>query len=468
MTVSVHTEIATFLSDTVTPVSLYLNARDHYQGTLLLECGDYRGSENSISYLCINPRASIKVTEQYSEVEYPGKAPVRTPIGGAREGEEALIAFCQKFQFDVIPPTLINGFFGILSYDGVQCFESITFSAEKLPDAVTPLLHYAVFEFVLAIDHFRNTLSILHNIFDGVTAGSVNTLWSVLSRECTVGSSFVREGDERAVISEEDHRELIRRCKKHIARGDVFQIVPSRRFFQGYKGDDFLVYRALRSINPSPFLFYFDYGSYRIFGSSPEYQLLVRDGKASIFPIAGTLPRLPGRSDDAIAAQLMADPKENAEHVMLVDLARNDLSRHCTDVRVDVFREVQFYSHVVHLVSKVSGQLRRTEDVIHILGDTFPAGTLTGAPKYRAMQLLDQYEPHRRGFYGGAIGVIGSQGQCVHAIMIRTFYSAQHTLHYQAGGGVVAYSDEQAEVQEVASKLGALRRAITAAEEIRL
>ncbi|MBE7179038.1 MAG: anthranilate synthase component I family protein, partial [Mucilaginibacter polytrichastri] len=252
-----------------------------------------------------------------------------------------------------------------------------------------------------------------------------------------------------------------------IHRGDVFQIVPSRAFSQRFTGDEFNVYRALRSINPSPYLFYFDYGNFKLFGSSPEAQLTINKGEATIYPIAGTFKRTGSDTEDAeIALQLKNDPKESAEHVMLVDLARNDLSRHCDDVEVQAFKEVQFYSHLVHLVSKVSGKLRLGVDSFSVVADTFPAGTLSGAPKYRAMEIIDQNEPHLRSFYSGALGFMGFNGDFNHAIMIRSFLSKENTLNYQAGAGIVTASDPETELQEVNNKIAALRKALIEAEHL--
>ncbi|MCB0693459.1 MAG: anthranilate synthase component I family protein, partial [Saprospiraceae bacterium] len=248
---------------------------------------------------------------------------------------------------------------------------------------------------------------------------------------------------------------------------DVFQIVFSRQFEQDYQGDDLQVYRALRSINPSPYLFYFDFGNYRMFGSSPEAQLIVRDRQAEIHPIAGTFAM---DADPAInelrANALLADPKENAEHVMLVDLARNDLNRHAVDVHVAALREIHAYSHVMHLVSKVKGRLADSTNPIQVFADTFPAGTLSGAPKYRALELIHQYENQHRGAYGGAIGYIDLQGNMNQAIMIRSFFSQNQTLYSQAGAGIVLDSVAETELQEVNHKLGALQKALAIAETI--
>jgi anthranilate synthase component 1 len=441
--------------------------RDLFAETLLLESADYRGNENSRSYICVNPIATIEGRLNEVLISSADGLVRRETLPSPAHLLKELENFCGGFEFASSHPEFVNGFFGFVSYDVVQAFEDIRFKNRPAPLYDVPTLKYSVYEFVVVIDHFRDKLTILHNHLNGVVPRDIEKFKETLFTGDPVTAPFSVVGESKELISDVEHKEIIERCKAHIRRGDVFQIVPSRRFTQRYSGDDFQVYRAVRSINPSPFLFYFDYGSFRIIGSSPEYQILVSGGRASIFPIAGTLPRnISNESDDQLAERLKGDPKESAEHVMLVDLARNDLSRHCIDVRVDVFKEVQFYSHVVHLVSKVSGSLKGGHDALRVLADTFPAGTLSGAPKYRAMELIDDMEPHERGVYGGAIGVIGSNGECVHAIMIRTILSMKHTLHFQAGSGIVADSIPDSEVLEVHSKVGALRRAIAMAEEI--
>jgi anthranilate synthase component 1 len=274
-------------------------------------------------------------------------------------------------------------------------------------------------------------------------------------------------GKKSSNLTDEQFIEFVKKGKDHCYRGDVFQLVLSRRFSQGFKGDEFNVYRTLRSINPSPYLFFFDYGYFRIFGSSPEAQLIVQDSKAEIHPIAGTFRRTGDDEKDAKAAEALAkDPKENSEHVMLVDLARNDLSRNGSKVEVEKNREVQFYSHVIHLVSKVTCKMKKSAKTFRVVADTFPAGTLSGAPKHKALQLIDRYETTKRNFYGGAIGYMDFHGNFNHAIIIRSFLSKNHELHYQAGAGIVADSVPENELQEVYNKLGALDKALTLAEDI--
>jgi anthranilate synthase component 1 len=470
------------LADTLTPVGLYLSLRERFPQSILLESSDYRGRENSHSFLCAVPLRrftaegrSVAETRftKHGETVVNQRTVVRAiEVGGLFE------EFVSSFVCDSPKSEGANGLFGYLSYDGVQYFEEISLSAPPRPELSLPDLQYTFYRFVISFDHFRNTLTVVENIPEGDTDESEEIL-QVISRsagqsaDVSAVAPFHRVGEESSNLSDEAHLEQLRRIKSHIFRGDVFQIVPSRRFMQRYEGDDFTLYRALRSLNPSPYLFYFDCGAFRIFGSSPEAQLVTAGGKATIHPIAGTFRRTGDELHDLKeASRLVHDPKENAEHVMLVDLARNDLSRHCYPVEVEEFRAVQFYSHVIHLVSRVSGRFpaetsRSQIPALRILGSSFPAGTLTGAPKYRAMELIDQFEPERRYTYGGCLGFIGFQGESTHAIVIRSFLSAGSTLYYQAGAGVVADSDPQLEREEVHNKLRALRMAFDVAESFR-
>jgi anthranilate synthase component 1 len=313
---------------------------------------------------------------------------------------------------------------------------------------------------MISINHFNNQVWLLENVPENESSrmGEVNT---VLSLKAGATFRFNPGNNETSNISDEEYMEMVKKGKEHCFRGNVFQIVLSRQFRQDFTGDEFNVYRALRSINPSPYLFYFDYGGYKLFGSSPEAQLVIANNRVHIHPIAGTFKRTgDDEKDRQLAIDLTNDPKENAEHVMLVDLARNDLSRNSDQVSVKTFREVQFYSHVIHLVSEVTGELRPGTNPVRVFGDSFPAGTLSGAPKYRAMEIIDELENRNRGYYGGALGYIGFNGDLNHAIMIRSFLSKGNKLFYQAGAGIVAASVEENELNEVNNKLGALKKAI--------
>jgi len=453
------------LADTITPVSVYLLVRDRFPNSLLLESSDYHANDNSFSYICCNPIASISVGDGMITQQFPDNTKEEIEITNNVNVVEVLDAFAKAFTSQKTDHKFINnGLFGYLTYDSVQYFEDIEV-AKKEGDLNIPDLYYAVYQNIIAINHFTNEA----HIFCHTTTGENNIpdIEQILKSKNFAQYNFNRKNELESNISDDAYKSLVDTCKKHCQRGDVFQIVPSKRFSQQFTGDEFNVYRALRSVNPSPYLFYFDYGDYKIFGSSPEAQLIVQDRKAEIHPIAGTFKRTGNDEQDAILAKELAlDEKENSEHVMLVDLARNDLSRNGHNVSVETYREVQFFSHVIHLVSKVTGQMHADSKTLQVVADTFPAGTLSGAPKHKAMQLLEKYENRNRTFYGGAIGFMDFYGNFNHAIIIRSFLSKNHTLHWQAGAGVVSGSDPAKELQEVYNKLGALNKALDIAEGI--
>ena len=455
------------LADTITPVSIYLRIRDVFPNSLLLESSDYHGNENSFSFICLKPLAGFEVDSGVITESYPDGTKQTTAIAHPHHFNERFRNFLQSFeQPDGQEGVPVNGLFGYTCYDAVQYFENIKLKARIIPEHKIPEVRYHFFNYIIAINHFQNNLHIIENRINGETS-ELERIETLLHSRDMAMYGFGTAGSERSNISDEEYKSMVTRGKEHCHRGDVFQVVLSRQYSQQFTGDDFNVYRALRSINPSPYLFYFDYGSYKIFGSSPEAQLKMQKGKAYINPIAGTFRRTGDDEHDKILAQqLSADLKENAEHVMLVDLARNDLSRHAKNVTVERYREVQFFSHVIHLVSAVSGELDAGSDMTDMMTATFPAGTLSGAPKYRAMQLIDQYENQNRGYYGGALGFLDFNGRFNHAIMIRTFLSKGNMLFYQAGAGIVAISNEESELQEVNNKLGALKKAIEMARDI--
>lgn len=453
------------LADTITPVSVYLRLRDRFPNSLLLESSDYHANDNSFSYICCNPIASISVGDGIITQQFPDGKKEEITITAETNVVGVLDAFAKAFSSTKTAHKFINnGLFGYLSYDSVQYFEDIEI-AKKEGDLHIPDIYYAVYQNIITINHFNNEAHIFcHN-----TTGdnNIDEIEQLLKSKNFAEFNFNRKNELTSNITDADYKALVETCKKHCQRGDVFQIVPSKRFSQQFTGDEFNVYRALRSVNPSPYLFYFDYGDYKIFGSSPEAQIIVQDGLAEIHPIAGTFKRTGNDEQDAILAKELAkDEKENSEHVMLVDLARNDLSRNGHNVKVDTYREVQFFSHVIHLVSKVTGQMHEGSNTLQVVADTFPAGTLSGAPKHMAMQLLEKYENRNRTFYGGAIGFMDFYGNFNHAIIIRSFLSKNHTLHWQAGAGVVSGSDPAKELQEVYNKLGALNKALDIAEDI--
>ncbi|WP_282180575.1 anthranilate synthase component I family protein [Maribacter stanieri] len=465
MTYQFKTYHKKILADTVTPVSVYLKIRDRFPNSILLESSDYHANNNSFSYICCNPIASIKVENEVITKQFPDGVTEEIQITPQTNVVDIIDSFSKAFKADDNDYKFINnGLFGYMAYDAVRYFEDVKLSVKD--DSIQiPDIYYAVYQNIIAINHFKNEAYLFAHCYE--TENNIPELEQLLNIRNFATYNFKIDGERESNLEDEEYRAHVALAKKHCQRGDVFQLVLSRRFSQGFKGDEFNVYRALRSVNPSPYLFYFDYGDFKIFGSSPEAQLIVSDGKAEIHPIAGTFKRTGNDEQDAqLAKELKTDDKENSEHVMLVDLARNDLSRNGSVVQVENYREVQFFSHVIHLVSKVTGMKKSDIPTMKVVADTFPAGTLSGAPKYMAMQLIEKYEKTSRGYYGGAIGFMDFTGNFNHAIMIRTFLSKNHKLHYQAGAGLVAASDPESELQETFNKLGALTKALEIAEDI--
>ena len=463
-TFSLYTHYKKILADTITPVSIYLKIRDKFPNSILLESSDYHANDNSFSCICFNPIASIKVAGDTIEQNFPDGSILRNRTNNV---PKTIHKFTKRFKVnsDEDFKFINNGIFGYTAYDAVKYFEDISIS--KKPNSLDiPDIYYAVYQNIIAINHFKNEAYIFAHCFND-NASNINEILHLIKSRNFAEYEFSTDSDIESNLTDNDYKKQIDLAKKHCARGDVFQLVLSKKFSQKFKGDEFNVYRALRSINPSPYLFHFDYGNFKIFGSSPEAQLVVNKGVAEIHPIAGTFKRTGNDEKDAeLAKQLAADEKENAEHVMLVDLARNDLSRHGSQVKVETYREAQFFSHVIHLVSKVTGKVHDNTSTMQVVADTFPAGTLSGAPKHKAMQLIEKYEKTSRAFYGGAIGFMDFNGNYNHAIMIRTFLSKNHELHWQAGAGLVSKSNPEHELQEVYNKLGALTKAIELAKDI--
>jgi len=481
----------TILADLYTPVGVYMRLRDLYPQSALMESSDYHEKDNSRSFIGINPMASVAIGHGRATVTFPDGTTEEHEVNSDYRSDRAIHALIDRIEVEG-DDARTCGLFGYTSFNAVRYFEDIAVKDETQAKNDAPDLLYILYKVVIVFDHFNNTLTIVS--LDGEK--ELDNVMKAMNKANVKAYDFHPVGDVRSTLTDEEHKANIRRGIRHCLRGDVFQIVLSRRFIQQYEGDDFKLYRALRSINPSPYLFYFDFGGFRIFGSSPEthcriervdggsaaaygtdrrIEAAVPDGfpsgerkfRAYIDPIAGTTRRTGDAEADRRGAEyLRNDPKENAEHVMLVDLARNDLSRNCHGVKVDFYKDLQYYSHVIHLVSRVSGELDEDKDPIKAFIDTFPAGTLSGAPKVRAMQLISEYEPHNRGAYGGCIGYIGLDGSLNQAITIRTFVSRNGELWFQAGGGIVAKSNEEYELQEVNNKLGALRRAILMAERM--
>ncbi|SOS47406.1 anthranilate synthase component I family protein [Tenacibaculum dicentrarchi] len=453
------------IADTITPVGLYLRFRDKYANTLLLESSDYHSKEESFSFIAIEPLLTMKVENHDFVVSKQGKIIEKNKIDKKDKNFYSLFDnFSKSINLDCEPALKsFNGLYGYSTYDSVQYFENIALNVKDAPSKI-PLMQYSFYRFIIAINHFNDEMTIIENVEAG-TESRISEVETIIEAQAFNTQKFEIDGQETSNCTNEDFKEYVVKAKSHCKRGDVFQLVLSRQFQQKFKGDEFNVYRALRSINPSPYLFYFDYGSFKLMGSSPEAQIKINEGKATINPIAGTFRRTGDMAEDIkLGKKLSEDKKETAEHVMLVDLARNDLSKHAEKVNVEVFKEVQYFSHVIHLVSTVQGKIKGNP--IEIVGDTFPAGTLSGAPKYKAMQLIDTYENQSRGFYGGAVGIIGLDGSVNLAIAIRSFVSKNNVLYYQAGAGIVIHSDEEKELQEVNNKLAALKKALILAENI--
>jgi len=472
--IELKTPCKKLLADVYTPVGIYLRVRDRFRDTILLESTDHHAAENSWSFICINAIGGIEITSTESiEFKLPKQKPERVTVKDVTEVPKLIWDFMQNFDVkkaDSKEAKYAQGLFGYTTYDAVQFFETIRLNHSRLTAhgsrLTIPLMRYRLYQYVIAVNHFKDELFICENLIPGLES-ELTVVESLIKSKDVPAYPFSSKGSEGRNMSDEEYMQMVRKGIQSCHRGDVFQIVLSRRFEQCFTGDELNVYRALRNINPSPYLFFFDYGDYKLMGSSPEAQLIIQNGKAILHPIAGTYRRT---GDDVVdereTERLLKDAKENAEHVMLVDLARNDLSRLCDDVQVAHYREVQYYSHVIHLVSEVTGKVRPENNPFELLAKTFPAGTLSGAPKFKAMELIDSYEPTARSYYGGGIGFMGFDGSCNHAIMIRTFLSMNNTLIYQAGAGIVAASNPESELQEVNNKLGALKSAIALAEKI--
>ncbi len=464
--IKIKTVFRKSLADTVTPVTLFLKLRDHFTHPVLLESNDFRNKEDCHSFIGLDALATFEVQNGQIKITTPEGSEESHPVKDINTVPNFMKQFLNRFEVDA-PDDFkgFNGLFGHTNFDAVQYFDSLEFDATKRKTDI-PDIRYTLYRYVIGITHFKDELYLLENIPTGETE-TLDRVEKLVKQPTFSSYKFELKGEESSNLTDEEFKELVRKGKHHCQRGDVFQIVFSRQFQQQFQGDEFNVYRVLRSINPSPYLFYFDYGSYKIFGSSPEAQMVIKNGIATVNPIAGTYRRTGDEHEDAQRAlDLAKDPKENAEHIMLVDLARNDLGRHSNQVRVKELKDIQFFSHVIHLVSKVEGELSDTTNPIQVFGDTFPAGTLSGAPKYRAIQLINQYENQNRSFYGGGIGYIDFNGNMNQAILIRSFMSRQNTLYYQAGAGIVISSNEDSETQEVNNKLGALTKALKEAEKI--
>lgn len=466
----IETKTKKMLADMFTPVGIYLRLRDKYRDTILLESTDNHAAENSFSFICINAIAGIEITNTQSiEFKLPNDNPEKIEIKNVNEVPQLLWNFMNRFQTmpcEEKTAQQAQGLFGYTTYDAVQFFDTVKLTTHNTQATTIPLMRYRLYQYVIIINHFKDELFLCENTINGLES-DVLKVESLIKSKNVPSFPFTIKGEETSNMNDEAYMQMVKKGIQSCYRGDVFQIVISRRFQQNFTGDEFNVYRALRSINPSPYLFFFDYGDYKLMGSSPESQLIIKNNTAIVHPIAGTYKRTGNDEiDKQETKRLLEDAKENAEHVMLVDLARNDLSRICDEVRVNYYKQVHYYSHVIHLVSEVVAKVKENSNPFLLLAKTFPAGTLSGAPKFKAMQLIDEFEPTNRSYYGGALGFVGFDGSCNHAIMIRTFLSKNNTLFYQAGAGVVAASKPENELQEVNNKLGALKKAISLAIEL--
>lgn len=467
MKTKITTRVKTLLADTLTPVNVYFKIRDKFSNPLLLESTDFNGDENSYSIVCFESIASVCVENNTITKQYPNGEKEQVLVTKGVSVPSEIQAFISSFTLtnsDI--PLRVEGFFGFNSYDAVQYYEDIQLTAPVVEEQKIPEIFFSFYKYVVAFNHFKSELYIIENLAERQES-QIDTVEQIICNKSFNTFSFSPLGTEVSNFTDAEFIEIIKKGKQHCFRGDVIQVVLSRQFSRQFSGDEFNVYRALRSINPSPYLFFFDFGTFKIFGSSPESQIVIRNKKATINPIAGTFRRTGNDEQDAeLARKLAADPKENSEHIMLVDLARNDLSINGHNVQVETYREIQYFSHVLHMVSKVSADLTHNTNPIQLMADTFPAGTLSGAPKYRAMQIIDANESQRRGYYGGSLGYIDLNGNINHAIMIRSFLSKDNTLYYQAGAGVVAKSVEESELQEINNKLAALTNAIEKAKNL--
>ena len=452
-------------ADTITPVEVYLKIRDIYPNSLLLENSDYMLANNNYSFICFNQIGYIKIKNNEITFSYPGEGVTSKQLSKNEKVSDVIHQYLDRFETSKSDfKFLNNGLFGFMSHESVKYFDSI--NIENKDDFDIPDIYYGLYQNIIAISQYNHEAHIFCNTIDN--SSNLESIEAILNNKSYSVFSFKKDGQPESIITDNEYLDYVKKAKDHCKRGDVFQLVLSRRFMQKFSGDEFNVYRALRSINPSPYLFFFDYGDYKIFGSSPEAQIIIKDGKSEIHPIAGTFKRTGNDEEDHITAtELAKDPKENSEHIMLVDLARNDLSRSGNNVKVEKNREIQFYSHVIHLVSKVTAILKKNIKPFKVVEDTFPAGTLTGAPKHKALELIEKYEKVNRNFYGGAIGYIDFNGNFNHAIIIRSFFSQNNILNYQAGAGIVIDSVPEKELEEVKNKLGALDKALNDAELIK-
>ena len=467
-------------ADLDTPVSVFLKLRQEAP-TFLLESVEGGEKLGRYSFLGVGHNCLLKASGNRAIV-YRGGERQKVNLEG-RDCLHLVQEILAQRQVVKVPglPRFFGGAVGYMSYDMVRFFE-------KLPECSRDELGLPESTFVftdtmIIFDHVRHSMKIVANtLIDGPAEcaydQAVSKIESIVARLArplppeseTTGSTIALAGGAgtKSNFTQEEFEAGVRACKEYIVAGDAFQIVLSQRLKRKTTARPFALYRALRMLNPSPYMFYLDFGDFQLIGSSPEMLVKVEDGLAETCPIAGTRPRGgTEEEDEALAAELLSDPKERAEHAMLVDLARNDLGRVCEHgtVRVPVLMKVEKYSHVMHIVSTVEGKLRGDEDAFSLLRAAFPAGTLTGAPKIRAMEIITELEDLKRGPYGGAVGYFSFTGNMDTCITIRTIVMTGNAVYLQAGAGIVYDSDPTREYQETLNKLKALDRAVDVAEE---
>jgi len=468
----------TLLADLETPVSVYLKLAQTSTASFLLESVEGGEQVGRYSFLGVNPKGLLTVQHNRVTVTRGGMTTTRD----LNEGEDPLTVIEAEFgrvqpvQIEGLP-RFIGGAVGYLSYDLVRYFERLPATAQddlNVPDAAFMLV-----DTLVIFDHAKHQLTVLanaHNTGDPVAAynDAVNRIETVIDALAQPlpyldAPPDPVDGTLHSNMTRDTFEANVRAAKEYIAAGDAFQIVLSQRFSRRTSAPPFAIYRALRALNPSPYMFFlrFDH-DFSLIGASPEMMVRLEDGTATVRPIAGTRPRGSNDAEDqALADELLADEKERAEHVMLVDLGRNDLGRVCAygSVRVPEMMFIERYSHVMHIVSQVQGTLRPGMNAYSLLRATFPAGTLSGAPKVRAMEIIEELEGPRRGPYGGAVGYFSFDGSMDTCITIRTMLMRGDTVYFQSGAGIVADSDPAREYEETVNKARAVATAITRAEE---
>ncbi len=469
------------LADSETPISAFTKLAGDRAGTFLLESAEHGGVWSRYSFVGV--RSAAELTERGGRAVWHGIAPDDFPDDPIEAFRDAA-ARLRTARRPGLPP-LTGGLVGYLAWDAVRRLEKLP--DETRDDLHVPELHFLLVTDLAVLDHLDGSILLIANVVRGLTpdadsdpdaayASAIDRLDAMTADLAQpaghVAQHLTRRPPGRYTISapEGGYQEAVRRAKEYVRAGDIFQVVPSQRFEVHTAADPFDVYRMLRVANPSPYMYFLRFEDLTVVGSSPEAHVKVTGAKAMLHPIAGSRPRgATPEEDSALGEELLADPKERAEHVMLVDLGRNDLGRVCRIGTVEVVQlmEIERYSHIMHIVSTVVGDLAEGKDAIDALTATFPAGTLSGAPKVRAMEIIEELEPTRRGLYGGVVGYIDVAGDLDMAIAIRTTVMRDGVAYVQAGGGIVAESDPATEDQETRNKAAAVLSAIATAESLR-